>query len=494
MLAAAFAGNLSPAFASGACTTLNNTEHRVGAHEDKLFTTLNFVHGDLVKVQADHGTVTPGVTRYWHIKIGSQNSTGTAATTLLSITVSGTGQKKLLISNDTDFDHVYSITCTSAPPPTTTLKVIKNVIPANDPGKFNLRIDGIVRAQNVGNGGATGAVPMSPGVHTVSETAGANTNLIKYRRSFSGACNAAGQVTLAAGDNKTCIITNKLREWSTRAPMPAARAGFGTGVISSVGGVIYVVGGANSGTSFPTLQVYRPITNSWTIKAPMPTIRPGIAAGVVNGILYAVGGDNNGTTVATVEAYNPATNSWTTKAPMPAPRSTHSVAVINGILYVVGGANISATHVNTVYAYNPVTNVWVTKTPMPTARSDFGLGVLNGKLYAVGGHSGVGHLASMHEYNPATDQWTAKPSMPTARFALAVGVANGILYAVGGRSAAGHLSKVEAYDLQSNSWSTVVPMPTKRDFLGVGVVNGILYAVGGHDGNNTLPTVEAYGP
>jgi uncharacterized repeat protein (TIGR01451 family) len=44
---------------------------------------------------------------------------------------------------------------------------------------------------------------LTPGTYTVSETNRAN-----YNASFSGDCNASGQVTLNHGDNKTCIITN----------------------------------------------------------------------------------------------------------------------------------------------------------------------------------------------------------------------------------------------------------------------------------------------
>lgn len=88
------------------------------------------------------------------------------------------------------------------------LTVKKEMVPAIDPGRFDLRIDGAVNATNVGNGGTTGAVTVLEGVHTVSET-GSGTNVSNYIRSFSGDCDASGTVTLVAGDNKTCTITNR---------------------------------------------------------------------------------------------------------------------------------------------------------------------------------------------------------------------------------------------------------------------------------------------
>jgi hypothetical protein len=50
---------------------------------------------------------------------------------------------------------------------------------------------------------------VSAGPHTVSETAGTGTSLADYSTTINGACAANGTVTLVAGDNKTCTITNQ---------------------------------------------------------------------------------------------------------------------------------------------------------------------------------------------------------------------------------------------------------------------------------------------
>ena len=88
------------------------------------------------------------------------------------------------------------------------LTVTKILIPATDPGRFDLRIDGITQTSNVGNGGSTGSVVVTGGMHTVDEL-GNGASLSSYIRTFAGDCNAAGSVTLAAGDNKICTITNR---------------------------------------------------------------------------------------------------------------------------------------------------------------------------------------------------------------------------------------------------------------------------------------------
>jgi len=103
-------------------------------------------------------------------------------------------------------NKVCTITNTRVP----RLTVNKVVVPSNDTGKFNLQIDGSTAGTgaNVSNGGTTGAVQVTVAQHTVSETAGTGTVLTNYTTVISGDCAANGTVTLAAGDNKVCTITN----------------------------------------------------------------------------------------------------------------------------------------------------------------------------------------------------------------------------------------------------------------------------------------------
>jgi hypothetical protein len=88
------------------------------------------------------------------------------------------------------------------------LTVNKKVMPSNDAGRFNLQIDGVTRAANVTNGGSTGPQTLAVGTHTVGETAGAGTNLSKYKTTFGGDCDSNGRVTLSFGDNQVCTLVN----------------------------------------------------------------------------------------------------------------------------------------------------------------------------------------------------------------------------------------------------------------------------------------------
>jgi hypothetical protein len=103
-----------------------------------------------------------------------------------------------------------SATCTITNTRTATLTVEKVCDPANDPGRFNLMIDGATAGTgaNVGCGGSTGAVAMQPGPHSVGETAADGTDLANYTTTIAGDCAASGTVTVTPGEQATCTITN----------------------------------------------------------------------------------------------------------------------------------------------------------------------------------------------------------------------------------------------------------------------------------------------
>src|SRR5581483_3400509 len=120
-------------------------------------------------------------------------------------------------------------TCTITNTKQPKLTVTKTVVPAADPGKFNLQIDGATAGTGAdqGNGGSTGAVQVSVGSHTVGETAGTGTTLGEYVAVIGGDCAANGSITLAAGDVKTCTITNTKQPklTVTKTVVPAADPG-----------------------------------------------------------------------------------------------------------------------------------------------------------------------------------------------------------------------------------------------------------------------------
>jgi hypothetical protein len=87
------------------------------------------------------------------------------------------------------------------------LTVIKICVPGDDGGRFNLTIDGQTEA-DVACGDSFGPVAVPAGQHHVSESAGTGTSLSDYTTTIGGACAADGSVTLVAGQQAICTITN----------------------------------------------------------------------------------------------------------------------------------------------------------------------------------------------------------------------------------------------------------------------------------------------
>jgi hypothetical protein len=153
---------------------------------------------------------------------------------------------------------------TPPPPPTGTLKVTKKLVPATDSGKFNLLIDGVAKATNVGDGGTTGTQTVNTGAHTVGESAGTGTSLSNYDSSLScvdkahgGAPDNDGSVQVDAGDAWECVITNTRKATPppptgtlkvTKKLVPAADGGKFNLLIDGVAKAANVGDGGTTGT------------------------------------------------------------------------------------------------------------------------------------------------------------------------------------------------------------------------------------------------------
>jgi uncharacterized repeat protein (TIGR01451 family) len=104
---------------------------------------------------------------------------------------------------------------------TGSLEVIKQLAPGNDPGLFDLLVDGSVRAEDAGDGDSTGSLTVNTGSHAVREMAGTGTSLTDYSSSIECFANggegsviasAAGtgplNVNVTHGADVLCVITN----------------------------------------------------------------------------------------------------------------------------------------------------------------------------------------------------------------------------------------------------------------------------------------------
>ena len=101
---------------------------------------------------------------------------------------------------------------------TGSLSVTKALVPASDPGLFDLNINGVSYASNVGNGGTTGNQSVDTGSYYVSETAGTNTTLNNYSSTYlcldgstvvvSGSGTSSPDFNVAKGQTIACTFTN----------------------------------------------------------------------------------------------------------------------------------------------------------------------------------------------------------------------------------------------------------------------------------------------
>ncbi len=114
-----------------------------------------------------------------------------------------------------------NVVCTYGNTQQGTITVNKSLSPTNDPGKFNLQINGVTAGTgaNVGNGGTTGTQSYSAGgSFTVGETQGNVGILSDYTSSYtcldngnslvSGSGTLSSSFSLGAGHNVVCTFTN----------------------------------------------------------------------------------------------------------------------------------------------------------------------------------------------------------------------------------------------------------------------------------------------
>ncbi|WP_299873745.1 hypothetical protein, partial [uncultured Cocleimonas sp.] len=134
------------------------------------------------------------------------------------------------------------------------IKVVKDLSPSTDLGKFNLEIDEVINAENVGDGGTTDFIDVNEGIHSVGESAGTGTVLDDYTSTIS--CSTAGSVVnictntntngtscdvdVNSDDEITCTITNT----KTAIPITLTKDWDGSPIGDSV--TLDITGGTDS--------------------------------------------------------------------------------------------------------------------------------------------------------------------------------------------------------------------------------------------------------
>src|SRR4051812_6436510 len=123
-----------------------------------------------------------------------------------SWTVAGTG-----VSVKVGVDHTVACTFTNQRK-TGTIKVVKDLEPATDAGRFDLKVDGTPVATQVGNGGY-GKTTVTTGTHTVGEYGANLADYARYTKCLKGTyvvAEGSGDVNVPVGqyDDIVCTIKN----------------------------------------------------------------------------------------------------------------------------------------------------------------------------------------------------------------------------------------------------------------------------------------------
>lgn len=202
---------IGPGVYDVAATTLNGTLTLSGAGVYIIRSSSSLTTSGGGSVSLINGATACNV--FWQIPIAmnigaGSHIEGTIITQSAEITL-GTGAtlkgRALAHTQVTLLDNQITEPCAVVPssePQPATINVVKVVI--NDSGgnkvvsDFPLFVNGIPVVS-----GSTNTFPTNGGVYTVTETNNSN-----YTRTFSGDCDANGQLNLNGGQNKFCIITN----------------------------------------------------------------------------------------------------------------------------------------------------------------------------------------------------------------------------------------------------------------------------------------------
>ena len=299
--------------------------------------------------------------------------------------------------------------------------------------------------------------------------------------------------------------------WVTKAPMHSARAYLGVAVVN---GRIYAIGGDEgpeignvmTGTSMTyrvvnVTEEYDPNLDKWVSKAPMPTARALFGTAVYQNKIYCIGGYSGATIfvgpeswnykteyydIGANEVYDPSTDTWATKAQLPTPRYSAATNIVNGKIYVIGGYTMTDLYVtlNVTEVYDPVTDSWTTKAAAPLKVPCSASAVVDNKIYVLGSLS---NSYGLQIYDLATDSWSIGEHSPVTYAATAA--------ATTGVNAPKRIyffdeNRTNVYDPANGSWVVGTSSPTPRLIKRAAVIDDVFYVIGGRTGQWGYMTFE----
>lgn len=341
------------------------------------------------------------------------------------------------------------------------------------------------------------------GAPVLADPSWSSTGTMHVQRGYHGSMLLAnGKVFVAGGATSGATLGSAeiydpiTNAWSTAAPMLTPRMGPSATMLGN-GRILFA---ATMGVPTTAAELYDPNTNGWSSAGTMSASRSnGTATQLNDGRVLAVGGSGMNP-LASTEIYDPSSNSWSPTASLVAGRSAHTATLLqNGKVLVAAGFN-SGGVINTVEIYDPGSNTWSPGASMGSG-SGYATATLlqNGKVLVVGGTAGPGGgYARAELYDPATSSWSVTGSLKAPRFYHTATLlpTTGQVVVVGGMNAFGSLSSTEIYDPGSGTWSTGSALTMGRNAHSATLLpSGRILAAGGLNVlTGYLDTAESYGP
>lgn len=266
--------------------------------------------------------------------------------------------------------------------------------------------------------------------------------------------------------------------WAELAPLPVPRFFLG---VAAANGKIYAMGGYSTYEGYQRrVDEYDPATDTWTRRQNMNYSCQSLTAVALNGLIYTVGGNQSGTYTNRVEAYDPVNDVWIPKAGMHMSRHTASAAALNGKIYAMGGQGTVAV-AESLEEYDPATDTWTLKSVMPGTKYVHNAAALNFSVLVLGGYDvTVRHSPDAYRYNVVSGAWSDAVPDPVWRSEAAAASSGYAVYYAGGYSNRTE-ALVEKFD--GSTWSAITPMPEGRLRHGAAVLDGKLYIIGGQTGS-----------
>jgi hypothetical protein len=223
--------------------------------------------------------------------------------------------------------------------------------------------------------------------------------MLNARARLAAASGSDGLHALGGVDaSGTILATHEIYDpatngWSpAKTTMPTARAGHAA--VTGPDGLIYVIGGYDSpmpgqNQYFNSVDTYDPIKGVWSSPPPSPMSTPRAfhAAVTGDGLIYAIGGFNSGGLVSTVEAYDPKLGQWSAQALTFTGEGLAAAVDPQGLIYAIGGDSANAP-LASVYSYDPAHPAaeWTEQYSLQTARDGLAAATgPDGLIYAIGG-------------------------------------------------------------------------------------------------------------